>query len=94
MTTVRLAYVLRHAGARGGALVVGAGGAGLRAAFGLSEAGFKTACVSKLFPTKQLFQHDNRYPASNDLSATPSLGHAGDTTLTSPILCVHGPEGA
>ncbi|XP_076823132.1 succinate dehydrogenase [ubiquinone] flavoprotein subunit, mitochondrial-like [Clavelina lepadiformis] len=34
------------------ALVVGAGGAGLRAAFGLSEAGFKTACVTKLFPTR------------------------------------------
>ena len=34
------------------ALVVGAGGSGLRAAMGLSEAGFKTACVSKLFPTR------------------------------------------
>lgn len=27
-------------------------GAGLRAAFGLSEAGFNTACVTKLFPTR------------------------------------------
>lgn len=34
------------------ALVVGAGGAGLRAAVGLVEAGFKTACISKLFPTR------------------------------------------
>jgi len=34
------------------AIVVGAGGAGLRAAFGLSEAGFRTACISKLFPTR------------------------------------------
>lgn len=34
------------------AIVVGAGGAGLRAAMGLSEAGFKTACISKLFPTR------------------------------------------
>lgn len=34
------------------AVVVGSGGAGLRAAMGLSEAGFKTACVSKLFPTR------------------------------------------
>lgn len=34
------------------AVVVGAGGSGLRAAMGLSEAGFKTACVSKLFPTR------------------------------------------
>jgi succinate dehydrogenase (ubiquinone) flavoprotein subunit len=34
------------------AVVVGAGGAGLRAAMGLAEAGFKTACVTKLFPTR------------------------------------------
>jgi len=33
-------------------VVVGAGGAGLRAAFGLAEQGFKTACISKLFPTR------------------------------------------
>ena len=34
------------------AIVVGAGGAGLRAAMGLAEHGFKTACVTKLFPTR------------------------------------------
>ena len=34
------------------AVVVGAGGSGLRAAMGLSEAGFQTACVTKLFPTR------------------------------------------
>eukprot|EP00882_Tetradesmus_deserticola_P002322 GHRQ01002479.1.p1 GENE.GHRQ01002479.1~~GHRQ01002479.1.p1 ORF type:complete len:338 (+),score=124.89 GHRQ01002479.1:166-1179(+) len=34
------------------AVVVGAGGAGLRAAVGLSELGFKTACITKLFPTR------------------------------------------
>ncbi|KAH6565177.1 hypothetical protein BASA60_010007 [Batrachochytrium salamandrivorans] len=34
------------------ALVVGAGGAGLRAAFGLAKEGFKTACITKLFPTR------------------------------------------
>jgi len=34
------------------AIVVGAGGAGLRAAFGLAEKGYKTACVTKLFPTR------------------------------------------
>eukprot|EP00954_Amorphochlora_amoebiformis_P001435 109960-Amorphochlora_amoeboformis.AAC.2 len=33
-------------------VVVGAGGAGLRAAFGLASEGFKTACISKLFPTR------------------------------------------
>lgn len=30
--------------------MVGAGGAGLRAAVGLTEAGLKTACISKPFP--------------------------------------------
>lgn len=34
------------------AVVVGAGGAGLRAAFGLVEEGYKTACLTKLFPTR------------------------------------------
>lgn len=34
------------------AIVVGAGGAGLRAAIGLSEHGFNTACITKLFPTR------------------------------------------
>jgi succinate dehydrogenase (ubiquinone) flavoprotein subunit len=34
------------------AVVVGAGGAGLRAAMGLAEQGFKTACITKLFPTR------------------------------------------
>nr|WDE17728.1 mitochondrial succinate dehydrogenase flavoprotein subunit [Panonychus ulmi] len=34
------------------AVVVGAGGAGLRAAFGLVEEGFSTAVITKLFPTR------------------------------------------
>ncbi|VDN26516.1 unnamed protein product [Dibothriocephalus latus] len=34
------------------AVVVGAGGAGLRAAFGLANEGFRVACVTKLFPTR------------------------------------------
>ena len=34
------------------AIVVGAGGAGLRAAFGLAEGGLNTACITKLFPTR------------------------------------------
>ncbi|MDK9695169.1 MAG: succinate dehydrogenase flavoprotein subunit [Siculibacillus sp.] len=33
-------------------VVVGAGGAGLRAVTGASEAGLKTACVTKVFPTR------------------------------------------
>lgn len=33
-------------------VVVGAGGAGLRATLGMSAAGLKTACVTKVFPTR------------------------------------------
>src|SRR5918992_1215324 len=33
-------------------LVVGAGGAGLRAVVGCSEAGLRTACITKVFPTR------------------------------------------
>ncbi len=33
-------------------VVVGAGGAGLRATLGASQAGLKTACLSKVFPTR------------------------------------------
>jgi succinate dehydrogenase / fumarate reductase flavoprotein subunit len=34
------------------AVVVGAGGSGLRAAMGIAEAGLKTACITKVFPTR------------------------------------------
>ena len=33
-------------------LVIGAGGAGLRATFGMAVKGLKTACVTKVFPTR------------------------------------------
>ncbi len=33
-------------------IVVGAGGSGLRATLGAAEAGLKTACISKVFPTR------------------------------------------
>ncbi|MEY8264150.1 MAG: succinate dehydrogenase flavoprotein subunit [Bermanella sp.] len=33
-------------------VVVGAGGAGLRATFGMAQKGLKTACISKVFPTR------------------------------------------
>src|SRR5277367_72522 len=33
-------------------IVVGAGGAGLRASVGCAQAGLKTACISKVFPTR------------------------------------------
>jgi len=34
------------------AVVVGAGGSGLRATMGIAETGLKTACISKVFPTR------------------------------------------
>lgn len=34
------------------AVIVGAGGAGLRAAFGLGSKGYRVAVVTKLFPTR------------------------------------------
>ena len=33
-------------------IVVGAGGAGLRATLGMTAAGLDTACISKVFPTR------------------------------------------
>src|SRR5438045_1059193 len=33
-------------------VVVGAGGAGLRATFGMASAGLSTACITKVFPTR------------------------------------------
>ncbi|MGB6398776.1 MAG: FAD-binding protein, partial [Bradyrhizobium sp.] len=33
-------------------VVVGAGGAGLRAVVGCCEAGLRTACITKVFPTR------------------------------------------
>ena len=39
-------------------VVLGAGGSGLRAAVGLSEAGLKTACISKVFQLEAIhLQH-------------------------------------
>ena len=33
-------------------VVVGAGGAGLRATLGMAEQGLRTACITKVFPTR------------------------------------------
>ena len=52
-------------------LVIGAGGAGLRAAVGLSESGLKTACISKVFPTRS-----HTAAAQGGISA--ALGNAGE----------------
>jgi succinate dehydrogenase flavoprotein subunit len=52
-------------------VVVGAGGAGLRAVVGCSEAGLKTACVTKVFPTRS-----HTVAAQGGISA--ALGNMGE----------------
>ncbi|HSG59615.1 MAG TPA: succinate dehydrogenase flavoprotein subunit [Woeseiaceae bacterium] len=52
-------------------VVIGAGGAGLRATFGLAEAGFQTACITKVFPTRS-----HTVAAQGGISA--ALGNMGE----------------
>jgi len=52
-------------------VVVGAGGSGLRAALGCSERGLRTACISKVFPTRS-----HTVAAQGGISA--ALGNMGD----------------
>lgn len=52
-------------------VVVGAGGAGLRATFGMAEQGLKTACITKVFPTRS-----HTVAAQGGISA--ALGNAGE----------------
>ena len=52
-------------------VVVGAGGAGLRATFGLAEAGLATACLTKVFPTRS-----HTVAAQGGISA--ALGNMGE----------------
>lgn len=52
-------------------VVVGAGGAGLRAAFGMAEKGLSTACLSKVFPTRS-----HTVAAQGGMSA--ALGNMGE----------------
>ena len=52
-------------------VVIGAGGAGLRATFGLAQAGFDTACITKVFPTRS-----HTVAAQGGISA--ALGNMGE----------------
>src|SRR3984885_2585018 len=52
-------------------VVVGAGGAGLRATLGMSAAGLSTACVTKVFPTRS-----HTVAAQGGISA--ALGNMGE----------------
>jgi succinate dehydrogenase / fumarate reductase flavoprotein subunit len=52
-------------------VVIGAGGAGLRATFGMASKGLKTACISKVFPTRS-----HTVAAQGGMSA--ALGNMGE----------------
>jgi succinate dehydrogenase / fumarate reductase, flavoprotein subunit len=52
-------------------VVVGAGGSGLRATFGMGAAGLKTACITKVFPTRS-----HTVAAQGGMGA--ALGNMGD----------------
>jgi len=52
-------------------IIVGAGGAGLRAALGMAASGLRTACVTKVFPTRS-----HTVAAQGGMAA--SLGNMGD----------------
>jgi succinate dehydrogenase / fumarate reductase flavoprotein subunit len=52
-------------------VVVGAGGAGLRATFGMAQKGLKTACITKVFPTRS-----HTVAAQGGVSA--ALGNMGE----------------
>jgi succinate dehydrogenase / fumarate reductase flavoprotein subunit len=52
-------------------IVVGAGGAGLRATFGLAQKGLQTACITKVFPTRS-----HTVAAQGGISA--ALGNMGE----------------
>src|SRR6201985_2957402 len=52
-------------------VVVGAGGSGLRAVVGCSEAGLRTACLTKVFPTRS-----HTVAAQGGIAA--SLGNMGE----------------
>ena len=56
---------------RSDVVVVGAGGAGLRATMGLAEAGLDTACITKVFPTRS-----HTVAAQGGISA--ALGNMGE----------------
>ncbi|HEV8029532.1 MAG TPA: succinate dehydrogenase flavoprotein subunit [Stellaceae bacterium] len=52
-------------------VIVGAGGAGLRAALGMAASGLQTACVTKVFPTRS-------HTAAAQGGMAASLGNMGD----------------
>ena len=56
-------------------VVVGAGGSGLRATMGSAEAGLKTACITKVFPTR-----------SHTVAAQGGIAAVGQLQLLQPFM--------
>ena len=60
-------------------VVVGAGGSGLRATFGMGAAGLKTACITKVFPTR-----------SHTVAAQGGVAVGGTTEELATFLAAEG----
>src|SRR5206468_11497332 len=84
-------------------VVVGAGGAGLRATFGLAQRGLKVACLSKVFPTRShtVAAQGGISAALGNMSEDDWRWHMYDTVKGSDwlgdqdaieYLCRHAPE--
>jgi succinate dehydrogenase / fumarate reductase flavoprotein subunit len=84
-------------------VVVGAGGSGLRAALGASQAGLKTACITKVFPTRShtVAAQGGIAAALGNMHADDWRWHMYDTVKGSDwlgdqdaieYLCRHAPE--
>ncbi len=69
-------------------IVVGAGGAGLRATFGMAEAGLSTACITKVFPTRShtVAAQGGMSAALGNMSEDNWRWHAYDTVKGSDWL--------
>src|SRR5260370_17410265 len=80
-------------------VVVGAGGSGLRAVLGCSEAGLRTACITKVFPTRShtvaaqggisaalgnMGEDDWRWHMYDTVKGSHSPRHHATTTYTCP----------
>ena len=64
-------------------IVVGAGGAGLRATMGMASAGLKTACVTKVFPTRS-----HTVAAQGGISA--ALGNMAEDLKDGRLFIING----
>ena len=67
-------------------IVVGAGGAGLRATLGMTAAGLNTACITKVFPTRS-----HTVAAQGGVGA--ALGNMNEDSSSNLGFCYEAPDG-